>query len=646
MKKIGKYQIEHRLGRGGMAEVWLGNHPTLNRQVAIKVLHPFLGEEAGFDQRFVQEARLVASLRHPNIVQLYDFDIDDGRPFMVMEYLQGGTLYDWLNLRPEPVLPLTEVVRLFGQIAKGLSYAHQQGAIHRDLKPANILLTESGEPVISDFGIAKLLHRDNNLSVTGSAIGTPNYMSPEQATGGKIDGRSDIYALGVMLFELMTSELPFSADSAAGLLSQHISQAPPSPRRLNPKLSIEVEQVILRALAKEPDDRFADGSEMADALFKALGQAALIDDGDGRETGMETFDMLAATDQYRPPTRSATLGSMIEPPQISSLPDLSSMGLTVATVLAVADRPLSHLLLADILGEKDEAVLAALDELWQFELIEADEKRGDYQISDAQLKQKICERASPAKRTLLHRKCAEVFSHQNFAHERIPVWEIGCHYKLAGQLVQAVQFFVLDIEYQIGIESSEIRSRIKELMMLLEHHEDIRAERSKIYWLRALILAKFEGWESQDVTIALNQAEAKLEQPTDSNHLLKLLMARWLNAFFIKQLQVSKQIAQEFVQTAQAEHQLHMRPMGHLMLGLSLLELKRQAPAKANFLRGLDLYVPDGSNEFKPYAFLNTGLLLRMALSYTCRQMGETNESVYYVNQSISYSQQVVQDNQ
>lgn len=266
-QSFGKYLVTKSLGRGGMAEVFLARDPVLERNVAIKVIHPHLATDPDFGERFRREAKLVASLRHAHIVQLYDFDIQNNQPFMVMEYLDGASLKTRLAAR---ALPLAEIARILNALASALEYAHARGAIHRDVKPANILFTENNEPVLADFGIAKIIGEAAQLSVSGAVVGSPAYMSPEQAASKSVDARSDIYALGVVAYEMATGRVPFQGDSPTAVLMQHLNTAPPPPRQLNANIPEAVQAVILRALAKDPADRFASAGEFARAFNAAL----------------------------------------------------------------------------------------------------------------------------------------------------------------------------------------------------------------------------------------------------------------------------------------------------------------------------------------------------------------------------------------
>lgn len=269
---LGKYQLIERLGRGGMADVYKGYQPGLDRYVAVKVLHPHLSEEANFITRFQREAKGVANLRHPNIVQVFDFDVQAENYYMVMEYIEGGqTLKEMLlalaasNRR----LPYDHTLDIVSKIADALSYAHRVGMVHRDIKPSNILMRTATQPVLGDFGIARLVGQ-TGLTSSGAMIGTPAYMSPEQGRGERADERSDIYALGIVLYEMLTGQPPYDADTPYGIILKHINNPLTPPRQLAEDLPQSVERVVLKSLAKNPDDRFQTAQEMHDALAAAL----------------------------------------------------------------------------------------------------------------------------------------------------------------------------------------------------------------------------------------------------------------------------------------------------------------------------------------------------------------------------------------
>jgi tRNA A-37 threonylcarbamoyl transferase component Bud32 len=270
-KTLGAYRVLEPLGRGGMAEVYKGYHPLLDRYVAIKVLLAHLINDASFVERFQREAAAVARLRHTNIVQVHDFGIHDGITYMVMEFIQGVTLKDRLNtlrLQGER-MSTSEVLTLTQELASALDHAHANGLVHRDVKPANILLRETAqsvyEAILTDFGIAKILE-GLQLTETGLSMGTPDYMSPEQAAGETITPQTDVYALGIVVFEMLTGQLPFRADTPAAVLMQHINTDPPSPRMIDPDVPAALDTVLFRALAKRTRDRWRSAGEFAAAL--------------------------------------------------------------------------------------------------------------------------------------------------------------------------------------------------------------------------------------------------------------------------------------------------------------------------------------------------------------------------------------------
>lgn len=264
---LGRYQVLARLGRGGMAEVYKGYQPNLDRYVAIKVLHPSMVEEADFVERFQREARNVARLRHPNIVQVVDSDVQGDFYFMVMEYLDGPTLraaLEEVHRRGEE-MPLGVALRIVSDVAAALNYAHEMGVVHRDVKPANIMLDRTGRVILTDFGVAKMLS-GTKLTATGTVLGTPAYMSPEQGAGQPGDARSDIYSLGVVLYELATGRLPYDADTPLAILLKHAHDPLPLPRTVNPSLPEKVERILLRALAKAPAIRYQTVQAMLDDI--------------------------------------------------------------------------------------------------------------------------------------------------------------------------------------------------------------------------------------------------------------------------------------------------------------------------------------------------------------------------------------------
>ena len=248
-KTIGQYQIIEHLGKGGMAEVYKAYQPSLDRDVAIKVLHPIVATDEQFLTRFQREARSVATLRHQHIVQIFDFGNEGRTYYMVMEFVDGQTLKQKLGaLSAEgKVMATEEASKIISQVAQALDYAHEQGLIHRDIKPANILLTSEGDAVLSDFGIARMIE-STRQTMTG-VVGTPEYMSPEQGQGKELDLRSDIYALGVVLYEMLTGKTPYQADTPLAVIFKHVRDPLPLPRLVNPDIPEPVERVMLKALA-------------------------------------------------------------------------------------------------------------------------------------------------------------------------------------------------------------------------------------------------------------------------------------------------------------------------------------------------------------------------------------------------------------
>jgi serine/threonine protein kinase len=266
-RELGLYPIGEPIGTGGMAAVYKAYHPTLECEIAIKVLPEHLSMDPDFRQRFQQEVRVVARLQHAHIVPIYDYGQDKGRLYLVMRYVDGGTLADRLAGGP---FDIAEVGHVVHQVGAALICAHDQGVVHRDVKPLNVLIDTHGDCYLTDFGLAKVVQDSIHLTASGTGIGTPAYMSPEQAQGKQVDERSDVYSLGVMLYEMVTGRVPFEADAPMAVVLKHITDAPPPPSELRPGLSPGLEAVILKALAKEPVDRYQSVRALLDAFDTAV----------------------------------------------------------------------------------------------------------------------------------------------------------------------------------------------------------------------------------------------------------------------------------------------------------------------------------------------------------------------------------------
>ncbi len=269
-KTLGGCVITDLLGQGGMARVYRAHQTHLDRDVAIKVLPPYYASDENFVMRFKQEARALARLSHPHIVIVHDAGQEHGLLYITMEYVAGGNLRDYMT---EP-MSLREVTRIIREVASALTYAHERGIVHRDVKPVNVLMDTTRRAVLSDFGIAKVLASSAVATRSGAGVGTPEYMSPEQCRGAEVDARADIYALGVMLYEMLTGHTPFEADNYTALAHSHIYETPPPPSRYNPRVSPAVQAVTMKALMKDPSERFQQAMDMAITLEQAAATQA------------------------------------------------------------------------------------------------------------------------------------------------------------------------------------------------------------------------------------------------------------------------------------------------------------------------------------------------------------------------------------
>ncbi len=296
-ENVGPYRVMEQLGRGGMATVYKAYHANLDRHVALKVLHPAFLEDVGFLARFQREARLVAKLEHPNIVPIYDFAEHAGQPYLVMKFVEGETLKAYL-LRGR--LNVEQIWGVVDAVGAGLGYAHKQGILHRDIKPSNVIVATDGQMYLADFGLARIAEMGESTLSGDMIMGTPQYISPEQAMGVKdLDARTDIYSFAVMLYEMVVGQVPFSSDTPFSIIHDHIYSPLPLPKSVNPSIPDEVERVLLKALSKDRDDRYQSVPELVKAFKDAWKEA----DVDMAEVTMTApiRDLKAATAPVPPP---------------------------------------------------------------------------------------------------------------------------------------------------------------------------------------------------------------------------------------------------------------------------------------------------------------------------------------------------------
>lgn len=348
----GRYQMEARIGAGGMAEVFRGFDPVLNRTVAIKVLNPQFARDASFVERFRREAQAAARLNQPNIVAVYDTGSDDGTQFIVMEFIEGRTLGEFMQSgrKPTPV----QAAEIAQKICAALAAAHAAGVIHRDIKPGNVMVTRDGTVKVMDFGIARVLGPET-APQTSAVLGTASYLSPEQAQGGPVDARTDIYSLGAVLYELLTGRPPFMGDTPVAVAYKQVNETPVVPSQLNPDVPARLDAVVMKALSKNPSNRYQTAEEFSADLDRVI-----------KGQDVEATPLLAgvaageATQVISRPAQTAVLPPMEEPDGSSRKVWLGILiGILVVAILAGG----GYLLVNSLTGDGDSSVLVVVPDL-------------------------------------------------------------------------------------------------------------------------------------------------------------------------------------------------------------------------------------------------------------------------------------------
>ncbi|MDX2137349.1 MAG: serine/threonine protein kinase [Chloroflexota bacterium] len=334
--RFGTYEIIEEVGKGGMATVYRAYQPAMDRFVAVKVIHRAIAADKTSLERFQREARLIARLEHPHLLPVYDYNGEHDPPYIVMRYLEGSTLKDALE---DGSLPLTDAVLVFRQIGSALDYAHRQNVVHRDIKPSNVLIDVDGNAFLMDFGIARLIESNEGLTQSGFAVGTPSYMSPEQGMGAAVDKRSDIYSLGVMLYQTVTGDLPFKSDTAMGIIMHHINTPPPKASLANPDLPPALDLVITRAMAKSPDDRFQTATELALAFARAAEVSADATPSTVRKAAQRSFNTIIAGREARKDELDRTMAGFAASRAVpTTTPKPPSTTLEGATIITSSDQ--------------------------------------------------------------------------------------------------------------------------------------------------------------------------------------------------------------------------------------------------------------------------------------------------------------------
>jgi serine/threonine-protein kinase len=333
LKKLGKYEIRGELGQGAMGIVYDGFDPMIARRVALKTVRRDQLDRAEVEEilaRFKREAQAAGRLNHPNIVQIYEYGEDDGTAFIAMEFVEGRELKDFFDA--DERFPMAEIVRIMGQLLEALDYSHRNGVVHRDIKPANIILLKDGTVKVADFGIARV--ESSNLTQAGSVLGTPSYMSPEQFMGQTVDGRSDLFSAGVILYQFLTGEKPFTG-ALTTIMHKVLKEEPPAPSALNVQVPRPFDALIRKALAKRPDERFQNGREFVIALKMAAAGQAVPGDGDATLVNDAEATLADAAERTLAMERPAA-APQPAPAPAAPPPKQSSQGLAIAVVAVVA----------------------------------------------------------------------------------------------------------------------------------------------------------------------------------------------------------------------------------------------------------------------------------------------------------------------